>query len=180
MNEVPVRPGFLYVLTHPSDPNLFKIGVTVLRPEQRLAQHNNQLEKYAGQVVASTGQKWVLKTYISVPDSYWAEKVFWSATPYPDVPYRNGVEVLVMDPGEVLSGLEAARNAGIRPPVSKPRRNREWMVALLEGSQIKMIGHYRGLVTKIEFECVNGHVFLEAPGWIERHTYCPICEAQKT
>ena len=164
MIGAPSKPGFLYVLTHPSDPNLYKIGVTVLRPEQRLAQHNNQLEKYAGQVVARTGQKWVLMTYVSVPDSYWAEKSFWKATPYSDVPYRNGVEVEAMELGEVLKGLEAAMHAGIRPPAVKPRRNREWMVALLEGTPLKMVGHYRGLVTKIEFECVSGHAFMEAPG----------------
>ena len=35
------RAGYLYVLAHPSDPDLYKIGVTVLRPEKRLAQHNS-------------------------------------------------------------------------------------------------------------------------------------------
>jgi hypothetical protein len=175
-----MEPGFLYVLTHPSEPNLYKIGVTVLRPEERLAQHNSQLEKYAGQVVARTGQKWELKTYISVTDPYCAEKAFWQATQYSVIPYRNGVEVQTMDWPEVLDGLEAAKLAGVRRPASKPRRNREWMVALLESTPIKMVGHYRGLVTFVEFECVNGHVFKEAPGWIEHHTYCPLCKSPRT
>ncbi len=175
-----MQSGFLYVLAHPSDPNLYKIGVTVLHPEDRLAQHNSQLEKHAGQVVARTGQKWELKTYISVPDPYWAEKAFWQATQYSVIPYRNGVEIQVMDWLEVLGGLEAAKFAGLRRPASKPRRNKEWMVALLEGTPIKMVGHYRGLVAHVEFKCVNGHVFREAPGWIEGHTHCPLCESQCT
>ena len=31
------KAGYLYVLVHPSDLDLYKIGVTVLRPEKRLA-----------------------------------------------------------------------------------------------------------------------------------------------
>src|SRR5438552_14312053 len=76
-----MKSGYLYVLVHPSDPDLYKIGVTILKPEKRLAQHNSQLEKYAGQVVNETGQKWGIKTFVAVPDPYWAEKAFWGATP---------------------------------------------------------------------------------------------------
>ena len=39
-----MKSGYLYVLVHPSDPDLYKIGVTILRPEKRLAQHNSQLD----------------------------------------------------------------------------------------------------------------------------------------
>ena len=46
-----MKAGYLYVLVHPSDPNLYKIGVTVLRPEKRVAQHNRHHEKHAGQIV---------------------------------------------------------------------------------------------------------------------------------
>lgn len=101
---------------HPSDPDLYKIGVTVLQPEKRLAQHNNQHDKYAGQVVKETGQKWELKTYIAVPDPYWAERAFWGATPFPDLPFRRGVEIEKMDWPLVQKGLDAAKKAGIRPP----------------------------------------------------------------
>ena len=76
-----MKSGYLYVLVHPSDPDLYKIGVTILHPEKRLAQHNSQFDKYAGQVVKETGQKWEIKKFIAVPDPYWAEKVFWGATP---------------------------------------------------------------------------------------------------
>src|SRR6266446_3633015 len=63
-----MKSGYLYVLVHPSDPDLYKIGVTILHPEKRLAQHNRQHEEYAGQIVKVTGQKWELKTYLAVPD----------------------------------------------------------------------------------------------------------------
>src|SRR5437773_3261295 len=113
------RAGYLYVLVHPSDPDLYKIGVTILRPGKRLAQHNSQLDKYAGRIVKETGQKWELKTYIAVPDPYWAERAFWGATPFADIPYRGGIEVEQMKWECVEAGLEAARKAGI-PPQSEP------------------------------------------------------------
>lgn len=43
-----MKSGYLYVLVHPSDPDLYKIGVTILHPEKRLAQHNYHYEKHAG------------------------------------------------------------------------------------------------------------------------------------
>lgn len=49
-----MKSGYLYVLVHPSDPDLYKIGVTVLHPEERLAQHNRDFEEYAGQIVKKT------------------------------------------------------------------------------------------------------------------------------
>ena len=51
-----MKSGYLYVLVHPSDPDLYKIGVTILHPEKRLAQHNRHYEEYAGQIVKETGQ----------------------------------------------------------------------------------------------------------------------------
>ena len=171
-----MKSGFLYVLVHPSDPDLYKIGVTVLHPEKRLAQHNSQHDKYAGQIVKETGQKWELKIYIAVPDPYWAERAFWGATPFPDIPYRNGIEIERMEWQLVLDGLEAGKKAGVRPPPSKPTRNREWMINQLKGSGIRMIGHYRGLVTGVEFECDRGHVFKESPGLVSNRKSCPYCE----
>lgn len=58
-----IKPGYIYVLTHPSDPNLYKIGVTVLEPTKRLSQHNSDFSRAAGRVVKETGQKWELKEY---------------------------------------------------------------------------------------------------------------------
>lgn len=75
-----MKPGFLYLLVHPSDPDLYKIGVTVLQPEKRLAQHNRQHEKTAGWIVKETGLEWQLKTFIAVADPYHAEEAFRGAT----------------------------------------------------------------------------------------------------
>ena len=70
-----MKSGYLYVLVHPSDPNLYKIGVTIRKPEERLAQHNSQFDKYAGQVVKETGQKWESsKEVIAVPDPYFGRE----------------------------------------------------------------------------------------------------------
>ena len=46
-----MKPGYIYVLTHPSDPNLYKVGVTILEPKKRLAQHNSDFSKAAGRDV---------------------------------------------------------------------------------------------------------------------------------
>jgi len=56
-----MKPGYIYVLTHPSNPDLYKIGVTILEPTKRLAQHNSDFTRAAGRVVNETGQKWELK-----------------------------------------------------------------------------------------------------------------------
>src|SRR6266516_4766219 len=110
------RAGYLYVLVHPSDPDLYKIGVTILHPEKRLAQHNRQDEKYAGTIVKETGQKWELKTYIAVPDPYWAERAFWGSTQVSVMPSRRGREVEKTPCKEVQEGLDAAKEAEERAP----------------------------------------------------------------
>lgn len=171
-----MKAGYLYVLVHPSDPNLHKIGVTILHPEKRLAQHNRCDEKYAGRIVKETGQKWELKTYIAVPDPYWAERAFWVATPFSLIPGLRGIEVLRMEWQLVQRGLDAAKTAGVRPqPQRTPMRNREWMLRQLEGSGIAMIGRYRGLVTGVEFQCEKGHVFKDSPGLVANKKSCPCC-----
>jgi hypothetical protein len=171
-----MKSGYLYVLTHPSDPDLYKVGVTILRPEERLAQHNSQLDKYAGKVVKETGQKWELKTYIEVPDPYWAEKAFWGATHWPLIPGHRGIEVLPMKWELVQIAVEAAARAGVRPPEpARPVRNREWMLKQLAGTGIKMTAGYRGLLTHVEFQCEKGHVFTESPGLLANRKSCPCC-----
>jgi hypothetical protein len=172
-----MKSGYLYVLVHPSDPDLYKIGVTTLHPEKRLAQHNRHYEEHAGQIVKETGQKWELKTCIDVPDPYWAARAFWGATPLADIPYRGGLEVEKMEWQRVQKRLDAAKKAGIRPPPSgtTPVRNREWMLEQLEGSGITMIGRYRGLVAGVEFQCEKGHVFKESPGLVANRKSCPCC-----
>jgi len=172
-----MKPGYLYVLVHPSDPDLYKIGVTVLRPEERLAQHNSQYEKYAGRIVKETGQKWELKTFVAVPDVYFAERCFWGATHFPDIPFRGGIEIEKMDWALVQKGLDAAENAGYRPQprTRKPVKNSEWMQKQLEGTGITMISRYGGLVRYTEFQCAKGHVFKESAGILANKKSCPCC-----
>lgn len=173
-----MKPGYLYVLVHPSDPTLFKVGVTVLAPEKRLQQHNTQFDKYAGQIVKETGQPWQLKTHIHVPDPYWAERAFWRAVPSSVMPFRRGIEIDNMTWAEVQHGLDAAGKAGVRPPPvprTTPVRNRDWMLQQLEGTGITMLGRYRGLVTGVEFECAMGHLFKESAGSVAYRRTCPVC-----
>ena len=172
-----MKSGYLYVLVHPSDPNLYKIGVTVLNPEKRLAQHNGQHDKYAGLVVKETGQKWELKTYIPVADPYLAERAFWGVTHFADIPYRRGIEVEKMEWNLVEKGLDAARKAGVRTrPLRAPSvRNREWMEKQLEGTGITMTSRYGGLIWQTEFQCEKGHVFKESAGHLAYRKSCPCC-----
>jgi len=115
------KSGYIYVLTHPSDANLYKIGVTIRDPNKRLAQHNSDLTKAAGLVVKETGQKWELKEFHAVVDIYWAEKVFWGNSPLADIPFLGGVEVHTMEWIHVEKALNAAKTAGIRPESQRRR-----------------------------------------------------------
>ncbi len=116
-----MRLGFLYVLGHPSDPKLHKIGVTVRDPKIRIKQHNKNFKTYAGRIVLETGQEWQVKTIIEVEDVYWAEAVFWNATPLADIPFRGGVEVERLGWNYIEKALMAAQQAGVRPPSIKSK-----------------------------------------------------------
>ncbi|MEX8506222.1 GIY-YIG nuclease family protein [Leptothrix ochracea] len=172
-----MKSGYLYILVHPSDPDLYKIGVTTLDPIKRLAQHNTQHDKYAGKIVKETGDNWEIKTFISVPDVYFAERAFWNATHFQDIPFRGGIEVEKMEWSLVQKGLEAAQSAGVRPgPLCKTSvRNSEWMKEQLEGTGITMIDRYAGLIRLMEFQCENGHVFKESAGLVANRRSCPCC-----
>jgi len=111
-----MKPGYIYVLVHPSYPDLYKIGITIRKPEQRLAQYNSDYTQLTGRIVKETGQKWEVKEYYPVPDPYHAESVFRRTTKFADIPYRRRVEVETMSWEEVEKALDAARNAGLRPP----------------------------------------------------------------
>jgi hypothetical protein len=175
---VAMKSGYLYVLFHPSDPNLYKIGVTTQSPEKRLAAHNSKYEEYTGKIVKKTGQKWEIKTYISVQDPYWAESVFWGATGLADIPYRGGIEIEKMEWKTVQAGLEAAKKAGVRPSEPVP----DWVYAYtaqmkkrLEGRGITLVGYVRSKFGKANFQCSNGHEWRTTPENVAEGEGCPKC-----
>ncbi|MCX6178681.1 MAG: hypothetical protein NT163_04840 [Chlorobiales bacterium] len=175
-----MKPSYLYVLVHPSDPDLYKIGQTTRHPEQRLAAHNSNYEEYTGKIVKETGQKWELKTYIAVPDPYWAETVFWGATPFADIPFRQGIEVEKMEWEWVQAGLEAVKKAGVRPP-PKPLPDyvyayTAWMNKRLEGRDITLIGSVKSMVSgKATFRCGKGHEWRTRSAYVAEGEGCPQC-----
>lgn len=111
------KDGFLYILRHPDrifaeyglreDEHLFKIGVTTRTVQIRLKQHNTDFTKAAGMVVQETGRLWELQEVYSVQDVYAAESMFWGNSPYADMPFLGGVEVMPMKPLDVQKAIEA-------------------------------------------------------------------------
>lgn len=180
IDENTTKAGYLYVLIHPSDQNLYKVGQTTRQPEERLAEHNSGKSKYTAQVVKETGQKWELKTYISVPDPVWAENAFWAETGLTEIPYRRGIEVENMDWETVQNGLEAAKNAGLRPPpdTSLPYyiyANRAWMNKRLKGRGIALLGHIKAKGRETDFSCSNGHKWCAIAQIVAMGAGCPKC-----
>jgi hypothetical protein len=86
-----------------------------------MKQHNRDSKTAAGKIVLETGQDWQLKTVIEVEDTYWAETVFWGATPLADIPFLGGVEVARLEWKYIEKALEAAQTAGVRPTQSKTK-----------------------------------------------------------
>jgi hypothetical protein len=174
-----MKSGYLYVLVHPSDPDLHKIGVTILRPEKRAAQHNRQHDKHAGRIVKETGQKWELKTYIAVPDPYWAENAFWGGTHFSVMPHLGGIEVQRMEWQLVQKGLDAAMKAGARPPPKLPDHVYAYTASVkkrLEGRGITLIGHVKSKISgRNNFQCSNGHVWRTIPNKVAEGEGCPQC-----
>lgn len=177
--EQSAKPGFIYVLTHSSMPNEFKIGVTTQKVEKRVAQHNSNYSELAGQIVKETGEKWQLQEYHPVLDIYTAEAAFWGTTGIADIPYRNGVEIFHMDDKQLQAGLKAARNAGVVSRVKKkPKYNRAWMVGELKGTGISHIGQRFNHVQYTDFQCEYGHVFKAIPRMLANNKWCPVCKGQ--
>lgn len=178
-----MKSGYLYVLVHPSDPTLVKVGITILKPEKRLAQHNSNYEKYAGQIVKKTGQKWELKTYMEVPEPYLAEAVFWGATPLADIPFRGGVEVVNLEWKYVQAGLDAVKKAGVRLSSEQLPNYPDWVYAYtrwmnkrLEGRGITLLGHVKSMCSgKASFQCSNGHEWRTRCAYVAEGEGCPQC-----
>ena len=171
--------GYIYVLVHPSDPDLYKIGITIREPEQRLSQHNSDYTQLTGCVVNETGQKWELKEFHAVPDPYWAEYVFWGTTPFADIPYRYGIEVERMDWAQVQKGLEVAKKAGVRPSQgSVPDHVYAYTASIrkrLEGRGITLLGYVKSINGKANFLCSNGHEWRTTPSLVGEGQGCPEC-----
>ena len=175
-----MKPGHIYVLTHPSNPDLYKVGVTIRDPEVRLAQHNSDFTKAAGRVVRETGQEWVIKEFHPVEDPYWAEKTFWSKIPQSAIPYRGGIEVEIMTWEEVSVGLAAAKVAGPRPQASAvPVYETAYNVTVkkrLLGRGITLLGHVKSMISgRNDFQCSNGHQWRTRPKLVMDGEGCPEC-----
>lgn len=174
-----MKPGYIYVLTHPSDPDLYKVGITILDPKIRLNQHNRDLDRLAGSFVRETGQKWKLKEFHPVPDPYNAEKAFWNAMPFVDFPLMGNGEVVRLSWEHIEIGLEAARKAGVRyqpPPLSADLVANDRLVReQLAKRNIRLLGKLKTDNSYNTFVCGNGH------RWRMQHTLvldgkgCLIC-----
>ncbi len=175
-----MKSGYIYVLTHPSDPNLYKIGVTTRNPKVRLAQHNSDPTQLTGRIVKETGHKWELKEFHEVEDPYWAENAFWSATPFADMPFRGGVEVETMTWEQVQLGIESAKKAGIRAKQgSMPDHIYAYTSCLrrsLQGRGITFSGYVKSIVSgRNNFSCANGHQWRTRAQEVIRGKGCPEC-----
>ena len=175
-----MKSGYLYVLGHPSDPDLYKVGITTRNPERRLAEHNSNYGEYAGQIVKETGQKWELKEYHAVPDPNWSEIVFWNETGLTDVPYRRGIEVEKLEWELVQKALDAAKKAGVRPgPAPFPNYVYAYTKSIkkrLEGRDITLLGYVRSVISgKSNFRCSNGHEWRTTPLRVGEGEGCPQC-----
>ena len=165
-----VKSGYIYVLKHPSDSSLVKVGITTRSPSKRLKEHNTDLKAQAGKIVAETGQQWELKEAHEVRDVYMAENAFHNRYPLSDMPFLKS-EVFKMD-GQIFTedwvreGIKLATSVGIRgdisqPPIPKPKpkKGQEWVKEQLANTGIKPVKGYGNGITKVQFQCSKGHIF---------------------
>ena len=198
VNNLLEQSGYLYVLSHPSDKDLFKIGITRRDPKIRLQEHNTQLDKAAGKVVAETGQHWILKEAVKVADVYLAENVFWQRTPVADIPHLRETELVKIagtggfDYQWILDGLEEAKKAKARSdtsiapiPKTTPNRGAEWIASQLVGSGIRPMKTVGNGTTKVWFVCSKDHQF-KMSGYTlvggykqSRQPSCPVCSPER-
>jgi len=186
-----VKAGFIYVLIHPSDPYLIKVGMTTRNPEARLKEHNTQFDKVAGKVVEATGQEWVIKEYFAVEDTYNAESAFFHRSPLTELPYALGDELIKLDDNYmtwdwVSEGLELAKSVGIRkdtsqPPIpkTKPKKGAQWIETQLRDSGLRPLKGFGNGITKVAFECPKGHVFKLDGRTLVRFPFCPVCNPER-
>jgi hypothetical protein len=173
--------GYLYVLTHPCHPDLYKIGQTIRHPTARLAEHNSSFTAYTGRIVKESGRNWEMKTFIAVPDTNEAEAAFWAASPYADMPYLSGIEAQTMTWAQVEVGLNAAKKAGMCPRrAAKPLADwvygyTAWMRKRLEGRDIELLGYTTSRSGKSNFRCGSGHQWRTGSVEVAEGAGCPEC-----
>jgi len=186
-----VQAGFIYVLTHPSDPNLIKVGMTTRSPQVRLKEHNTQFGKAAGKIVEATGQEWIIKEFFAVEDTYNAESAFFHRSPLTEIPYALNDELLKLDDRFITwdwvnEGLEVAKSVGIRrdtsqapTPKPKPKKGAQWIESQLKDSGLRPLKGFGNGITKVAFECPKGHVFKISGRSLVRFPFCPVCEPEQ-
>jgi len=186
-----VKSGFIYILTHPSDSNLIKVGMTTRHPNIRLKEHNTQLDKAAGEVVKATGQEWILNKFFKVEDTYNAESAFFQRAPFTEIPGALANELIKLDGKHITwewvqEGLEVAKSIGVRkntsqPPNQKPKSTKglQGVEAQLEGSGLNPIDGCGNGITKVAFECSKGHIFKISGRSLIRFPYCPVCNPER-
>lgn len=185
-----VKQGYIYILKHPSDETLIKVGMTTRNVEQRIKEHNTQLDKAVGKLVKATGQEWVLYDSFPVEDTYNAEAAFWQRPPWTEIPFRGKEELIRLigglDWSWVEEGIEAARSAGVRSDISKPpiptpspKTNAESYHEQLSGIGISPVKGYGNGITKVWFSCANNHFFKLDSKALCRFLACPLCEPSK-
>lgn len=186
-----VQTGFIYLLTHPSDPYLIKVGMTTRTPQIRLKEHNTQFDKAAGKLVEVTGQEWILKVFFSVEDTYNAESAFFHRSPLTEMPYALSDELLKLDDKYmnwdwVNEGLKLAKSVGIRKdasqapiPKPKPKKGAQWIESQLNGTGLRPIKGCGNGITKAAFECPKGHLFKISGYSLVRFPFCPVCEPEQ-
>jgi hypothetical protein len=186
-----VQAGFIYVLTHPSDQNLIKVGMTTRSPQVRLKEHNTQFDKAAGKVVEATGQEWIIKEFFAVEDTYNAESAFFHRSPLTELPYALSNELLKLDDGFITwdwvnEGLEVAKSVGIRRdtsqapiPKPQPKKGAQWIESQLKDSGLRPLKSFGNGITKVAFECPKGHVFKISGRSLVRFPFCPVCEPEQ-
>lgn len=179
-----MKAGYIYVLTHPSMPDQYKVGMTTQLPEKRLSQHNTNFKRPAGRIVKETGKKWELKEFHKVEDAEYAESIFWGYVRTPDLPQQARLEIDNMTLEQLQEGLRRALKAGESPaklvasiePANYVYANSARIRRRLEGRDITLLTYVKSRRSgKADFKCSNQHVWRSTPDDVGMGDGCPVC-----
>ena len=81
----------------------------------------------------------------------------------------------------IPKGLYAAKKAGIRPPIPKPKAKKgaKWIEAELKDSSLSPLKGFGNGITKVAFKCPQGHVFKISGYSLVKFPFCPVCEPER-